>query len=118
MLPKFTPDVRRASRAGWGKLLAVGAEIHEYQPTMFHCKVMVVDGLWVSVGSTNFDTRSFSINDEANLNVYDAAFARRQIEVFENDLQASRRISFEEWQFRSWWDKALDSAASLLSSQL
>ena len=79
--------VRRASRAGWEPLLAAGAEIYEYQPTMFHCKVMVVDGLWVSVGSTNFDTRSFSINDEANMNVYDAEFAKRQTEIFEQDLK-------------------------------
>jgi cardiolipin synthase len=110
--------VRRASRAGWGKLLAAGAEIYEYEPTMYHVKVMIVDALWVSVGSTNFDNRSFSINDEANLNVYDAAFARRQIEVFENDLAQSRRITLEEWQNRPWPDKLLDFAASLLSSQL
>ncbi len=70
-----TDVVRRASRATWGPLLEAGAEIYEYQPTMFHCKVLIVDGLLVSVGSTNFDTRSFRLNDEANLNVYDAAFA-------------------------------------------
>ena len=51
--------VRRASRALWGDILRAGAEIYEYQPTMFHCKVLIVDGLWVSVGSTNFDPRSF-----------------------------------------------------------
>lgn len=110
--------VRRASRSLWGALLRGGAELYEYQPTMFHCKVMVVDALWVSVGSTNFDSRSFSINDEANLNVYDAAFARRQVEVFENDLGQSRRVTLESWQARSAWDKALDASASLLSSQL
>ena len=110
--------VRRASRAGWGTLLAAGAEIYEYQPTMYHVKAMIVDGLWVSVGSTNFDNRSFSINDEANLNVYDAAFAQRQIEIFRRDLEQSRRITLEEWQNRSWPDKLLDFGASLLSSQL
>lgn len=110
--------VRRASRSEWGKLLAAGAEIYEYQPTMYHVKVMIVDGLWVSVGSTNFDSRSFSINDEANLNVYDAAFAQRQIAVFENDLKQSRRITLEEWKNRPWLDRTLDFAASLLSSQL
>src|SRR6185295_582238 len=57
--------VKHASRASWGELLRAGIEIYEFQPTMFHCKVMVVDGLWTSVGSTNFDTRSFSTNDEA-----------------------------------------------------
>jgi cardiolipin synthase len=110
--------VRRASRATWGRLLEAGAQIHEYQPTMFHCKVMVVDGLWVSVGSTNFDSRSFSINDEANLNIYDAAFAQRQTEVFEGDLLRAERITYEHWQGRSRWDKSLDAAAALLSAQL
>lgn len=110
--------VRRASRAGWGALLAAGAEIYEYQPTMYHVKAMIVDGLWVSVGSTNFDNRSFSINDEANLNVYDAAFAQRQVEIFQRDLEQSRRITLEEWRNRSWPDKLLDFGASLLSSQL
>lgn len=110
--------VQHASRALWGDLLAHGAEIHEYQPTMFHCKVMVVDGLWVSVGSTNFDSRSFSINDEANLNVFDAAFAAELTRIFEDDLRLSRRILRHEWQNRSWWTRALDTAATLLESQL
>ena len=110
--------VRRASRATWGPLLAAGAEIYEYQPTMFHCKVMVVDALWVSVGSTNFDSRSFSINDEANMNVYDADFAQRQVEVFERDLRHARRFTLQDWRERPASDRLLDRAASLLSSQL
>ena len=110
--------VRRASRANWGALLEAGVEIHEYQPTMFHCKMIVVDGLWVSVGSTNFDSRSFSINDEANLNVRDAAFARSQIEVFEQDLKRSKRITLEQWKNRPWSQKLLDWAAAQTSSQL
>ena len=63
----------------WGPLLAAGVEIFEYRPTMFHVKVMVVDGYLVSVGSTNFDDRSFHLNDESNLNIYDHAFAADQI---------------------------------------
>ena len=110
--------VMHASRAKWGDLLKAGAQIYEYQPTMFHVKVMVVDGLWTSVGSTNFDSRSFSINDEANLNVYDAAFARAQIAIFENDLANSRRVPLDEWQRRSLWTRLLDIAATLLDSQL
>ena len=110
--------VRRASRAEWGRLLAAGAEIYEFQPTMYHVKMLIVDGLWVSVGSTNFDSRSFSINDEANLNVFDAGFARRQTEVFAEDLEHSRRITMEEWENRAWHEKLLDFAASLLSPQL
>ena len=113
-----TEVVRRASRAGWGPLLAAGAQIHEYQPTMFHCKVMIVDTLMVSVGSTNFDVRSFRLNDEANLNVYDAAFAARQAEVFERDLAKSIRVTFEQWQNRPWHEKLLEHTAALLRPQL
>jgi cardiolipin synthase len=110
--------VRRASRASWGELLRAGAELYEYQPTMYHCKVMIVDERWVSVGSTNFDTRSFSTNDEVNLNVYDREFALAQVKVFEEDLQRSRRVSLEEWERRPWTEKVWEHAMGLLSSQL
>ncbi len=110
--------VRHASRALWGELLANGAEIHEYQPTMYHCKVMVADRLWVSVGSTNFDSRSFSINDEANLNVHDGAFAESLTSIFEDDLQRSKQITLDAWRDRPWWEKVIDRAATLLRSQL
>jgi cardiolipin synthase len=109
--------VRRASRARWGELLEAGAEIYEYQPTMFHCKVMVVDDLWTSVGSTNFDNRSFAINDEANLNVYDTDFAKEQVRVFEDDLKRSRRITLEEWRNRPWYEKLWEHTTSLLGAQ-
>jgi cardiolipin synthase len=92
--------VRRASRGLWGPLLEAGVEMYEYQPTMFHCKLMIVDGLMTSVGSTNFDVRSFRLNDEANLNVYDGAFAARMTKVFENDLTQARRITLAQWQSR------------------
>jgi len=110
--------VRRASRALWGDILKAGAEIHEFQPTMYHCKVLVVDGLWVSVGSTNFDVRSFRLNDEANLNVYDRDFAARQLADFENDLKRSRRVTYEEWQARPWTEKAMERFFALFRSQL
>jgi cardiolipin synthase len=113
-----TSIVRRASRATWGPLLRAGAEIYEYEPTMFHCKVMVVDDLWTSVGSTNFDNRSFAVNDEANLNVYDAEFARRQVAIFEQDLKRSRRITLQEWENRPWTEKVWEHTLGLLSSQL
>jgi cardiolipin synthase len=113
-----TETVRRASRARWGKLLEAGAEIYEYQPTMFHCKAMVVDELWTSVGSTNFDSRSFSVNDEANLNVHDREFARAQLRIFEDDLKRARRISFEQWRQRPWTEKLWEHAAGVLGSQL
>ncbi len=110
--------VQRSSRAKWGVLLAAGAELYQYQPTMFHCKVMVVDGQWASVGSTNFDTRSFSINDEANLNVLDADFSRSLTEIFENDLRSSKRFTLSEWSELPWWTKAIDKAVTVLDSQL
>jgi len=110
--------VRRASRALWGRMLAAGAEIYEYQPTMYHCKVLVVDGLWTSVGSTNFDNRSFRLNDEANLNVYDRDFARRQRADFESDLKRSRRITYEEWMNRPWTEKAWEHFVALFGAQL
>jgi cardiolipin synthase len=110
--------VRRASHGLWGGLLQAGVEMHEYQPTMYHCKLMIVDGLMTSVGSTNFDMRSFRMNDEANLNVYDADFARRMTEVFEADLARSRQITFEEWQRRPLRTKLREKALSLLQPVL
>lgn len=121
ILPNQLTDadfVRSASRADWGPLLAAGALIHEYQPTLYHVKLLVVDGLWSSVGSTNFDARSFRLNDEANLNVYDRAFAASQTVSFEKDLQQSRRITYEQWLARPWYEKLIANAASIFSSQL
>ena len=110
--------VRNASRARWGELLAAGATIAEYQPTMYHCKVMIVDGLLVSVGSTNFDNRSFRLNDEATLNIHDAAFAREQTAIFEDDLAKAKPVSFAEWSARPWRERAAERVASLIGSQL
>lgn len=113
-----TAIVRRASRARWGELLAAGVEISEYQPTMFHCKVLVIDGYLVSAGSTNFDNRSFRINDEANLNVYDRGFAEKMERVFKADLEKSRPITLQAWQQRPWHEKAIEYLASKLGRQL
>lgn len=85
---------------------------------MFHTKVMVVDELWTSVGSTNFDNRSFAVNDEANLNVHDGDFARQQVRVFEDDLKRSRRVTLEEWRNRPWTEKLWEHAMGLFGSQL
>jgi len=79
---------------------------------------MIVDRLLVSVGSTNFDNRSFRLNDEANLNVYDETFAARQTRVFEDDLRRSRQISYEEWANRPLKEKLMERLALLLESQL
>ena len=110
--------VRQASRADWGELLQAGALIHEFQPTMFHCKMLIVDSQLVSVGSTNFDNRSFRLNDEANLNIYDRGWAERLEDVFEADLKRSRRIGYDEWKRRPFRQKMVERFSSLLSSQL
>jgi cardiolipin synthase len=110
--------VRHASRGTWGPLLAAGAVIAEYRPTMYHCKVMIVDGLLVSVGSTNFDSRSFRLNDEATLNILDPAFAREQTAIFEADLGRSRQITFAEWENRPLKERLLERLASIIGSQL
>jgi cardiolipin synthase len=110
--------VRAASRERWGELLKAGIHIAEYQPTMFHVKALVVDSLLVSVGSTNFDNRSFSINDEANLNVLDPEFARQQAAVFEDDWQRARPITLTRWQDRPLLEKMSGELATLVGAQL
>jgi cardiolipin synthase A/B len=113
-----TQTVRHASRALWGELLEAGLEMHVYQPTMYHCKLVIVDGLLASVGSTNFDPRSFHLNDEANLNVYDPEFARSLTEVFEQDLGRCRRVTLAEWQQRPALEKARERVAAWLAPVL
>ncbi len=92
---------RRSSRRLYGDLLRNGAQIFEYQPTMIHAKIMVVDGMWSVVGSTNFDHRSFGINDEVNLAALDETLAARIEEDFQRDVAASHRVTYDEWSSRS-----------------
>ncbi len=110
--------VQNASRSLWGPLLDAGVKIYEYQPSMYHCKVLIVDDVWVSVGSTNFDDRSFRLNDEANLNIYDAAFAQEQVKVFEEDKSKSRLMTRSEFKNRSPVRKFFDEIAGTLRRQL
>lgn len=110
--------VRAASRERWGELLEAGVKMAEYQPTMYHVKALVVDSLLVSVGSTNFDNRSFSLNDEANLNVLDPVFAKEQEAVFEQDWLRAKPISLQQWQNRPLTDKAAGKLADLIGAQL
>jgi len=110
--------VRAASRERWGDLLKAGVKIAEYQPTMFHVKSLTVDSLLVSVGSTNFDNRSFSLNDEANLNVLDPAFAKQQEAVFNDDWNRARQVTLRQWENRPWTDKLSGEVAALVGAQL
>lgn len=121
LLPGENTDsdaARMASKSDWGPLLRAGVEIHEYEPTMFHNKMLIVDHLLVSVGSTNFDLRSFQLNDEASLNVYDPEFAAKMTRVFENDLKPTRRYTYETWANRPWTEKFAETFLQPLKSQL
>jgi cardiolipin synthase len=110
--------VRIASRRAWGELLDAGIEIYEYQPTMLHCKLLVFDHYMVSIGSTNFDARSFELNDEASLNVYDADFAARMTTVFERDLTLTKSYSSQEWAQRPWSERFAEIVIRPIESQL
>ncbi|WP_245435175.1 phospholipase D-like domain-containing protein [Mesorhizobium sp. WSM3879] len=112
------PIVRKASRYFWGKLLEAGVRIYEFQPTMYHPKLLIVDDVWASFGSTNLDQRSLRLNDEATLNVYGKEFARTQIDLFNEDLKRSRQISLAEWRSRPMREKFTDWLASTLHAQL
>lgn len=111
-------SVRLASKASWGELLKSGIEIAEYQPTMIHNKMLIVDGEMVSVGSTNFDVRSFRLNDEASLNVYDVAFAKRMTEVFDEDFKHAIGYTLQQWQNRPLKEKLFEKFVLPLKSQL
>ncbi|MHB8911172.1 MAG: phospholipase D-like domain-containing protein [Lysobacter sp.] len=110
--------VRIASKREWGPLLLGDVEIYEYEPTMMHNKLLIVDGEMVSVGSTNFDIRSFRLNDEASLNVYDKAFATRMTEIFEQDLKPTKRYTYEMWKKRPLKVKFAEAVLLPIKSQL
>jgi cardiolipin synthase len=113
-----TEAVRLASKATWGPLLQAGVEIHVYQPTMLHTKLLIIDNELVSVGSTNFDPRSFRLNDEANLNVYDSTFATHMTSVFEGDLKNGMRYTYDMWRRRPLGEKLVEKLLRPIRSQL
>ena len=110
--------VRIASKHEWGPLLAKGIQIYEYDPTMLHCKMLILDSEMVSVGSTNFDMRSFELNDEASLNVYDHAFAGQMTQVFEQDVLQASAYTSQMWQDRPWSEKFAELIVVPIQSQL
>ena len=107
---------RASSRNLYGSLLKNGVKIYEYLPSMNHTKALMVGDIWAVVGSTNFDYRSFSINDEVNLAVMDAALTRRVGQDFERDLSQSREITYTEWRRKSRF-RIADRLLSLLERQ-
>jgi cardiolipin synthase len=110
--------VRQASRAKWGPLLRAGVRIYEFQPTMFHVKQAIFDDRWVSIGSSNLDPRSFRLNDEANLNVLDPAFAAEQIRLFEQDKSRAHQITYDQWAHRPFDKRLHEVLPSLLTPEL
>lgn len=108
---------RAASRSRWGPLLAAGVQFYQYGGSLFHCKTMVVDGTLLTVGSANFDNRSFSINDEVTMNVLDPAVAAANERIFEQDLKRCRPIDPVAFAHRPWYRKAVDDFCGMFRSQ-
>lgn len=108
---------RTSSRRLYGPLLKAGAQVFEYKPSMMHAKVMIVDGLWSVVGSTNFDNRSFGLNDEVNLAALDQQLAARLQIDFALDLAESEAISYDDWKRRSLLDRAHEWLGWVLERQ-
>ncbi|HVG21243.1 MAG TPA: phospholipase D-like domain-containing protein [Blastocatellia bacterium] len=108
---------RTSSRRLYGDLLKAGAHIYEYKPAMIHAKVMIVDGLWSVVGSTNFDNRSFGLNDEVNLAGFDARLAERLQEDFARDVAESHAVTYDEWKRRSIFERAHEWLGWVLERQ-
>jgi cardiolipin synthase len=113
-----SPIVQHASHHRFGALLEGGVRIFEYQKTLLHQKVMVVDGSWVSVGSCNFDDRSFELNDEVTLGIVDEGIAADFTKIFESDLRECIEASLESWKQRSLKHKATDFLGFLVNEQL
>jgi cardiolipin synthase len=95
----------RASRSNYGRMLLGGIQIYEYMPALMHAKTMVVDGIWATIGSTNFDNRSFALNEELNLTIYDGGVAERLHKIFHEDLKYSKKITYEDWKARGLKEK-------------
>ena len=113
-VPFFT---RRCSRRHYGELLEAGAKIYEYDAAMMHVKTMVVDGLWSVFGSTNFDPRSFGINDEVNMAVHDRKLAAELAACFQRDLLQSEAIDYEGWRKRPLWERSTEILSAVFEQQ-
>ncbi|MGB2716288.1 MAG: phospholipase D-like domain-containing protein [Vicinamibacterales bacterium] len=109
--------VRLASRRMWGQLLESGIRIFEYRETMTHAKVLIVDGLWAVIGTTNVDNRSFEHNDEVNVALLDASVARRLQDDYERDIRDSDEITLDAWRRRPLWEKIVGPFVWILERQ-
>lgn len=102
----------------YGRLLDAGVEIYEYQPTMLHQKTMVVDGVWATVGTTNFDNRSFALSEETNICFHDPALVEQLRSVFNADLARCERVETAAWKKRSTWQRTKEALAALIENQV
>ena len=108
---------RSSSRRLYGDVLEAGGKIYEYEPSMIHAKILIIDGIWSVVGSTNFDSRSFGINDEVNMAVLDPQLAARLAQDFWKDVGQSREITFQQWQHRPHIERASEALGALFERQ-
>jgi cardiolipin synthase len=102
----------------YGRLLEASVEIYEFHPTMLHQKTMLVDGVWATIGTANFDNRSFALNEETNLCFHDRIIAEELRAIFAADLKRCDWIVFDQWRRRGLWQHIMEQCASLLEDQL
>jgi cardiolipin synthase len=107
-----------AGRSRYEELLRAGIRIYEYQPTMMHAKTFIVDGLWGSIGSMNFDNRSLAFNNESNLVFLDSTLGAQMDSTFMDDLTRSKEIVLAEFERRPWYDRAIEYGAAVFSRLL
>lgn len=110
--------VRQASRGELGRLLQAGIKVYEYSPALLHAKTMVVDGRWATVGSTNLDRRSFALNDEINLVVYNQGVAQRLEGVFRDDVSRSKQVTYDGWKDRGFMSRFLEMLSIPVRGQM
>jgi len=107
-----------ASRSHYGPLLLGGIHVYEYKASLMHAKTIIVDSVWATIGSTNFDNRSFALNQEINLTVYNREIAQRLERIFADDLKYAERVTYEQWQSRSLYERVMEMFAFPIKEQL
>ena len=122
MVPATTatdsPIVQHASHHLYGQLLQRGVKIWEYKKTLLHQKIIIVDGMWSCVGSTNFDRRALELNDEISMGILSRELATQLRAAWDDDMKLAEPVVYEKWHHRGLWHKAEDALAYLASSQL
>ena len=104
---------RETGRKDYTRMLNYGVRIFEYQPTMLHAKTITIDSVWASIGSSNFDNRSFLLNDEANLSTQDRDFVTQLDTQFEQDLERCKEITLDNWKSRSFSERIAESVSQI-----